>query len=144
MRRFVSVAVVVTGFIVIAACGKKDENPQPVAPTATSPYPAQPGQPGQPGQYPPAGQGQYPQPAPGQPQYPPPGPATAPPPGPGPAPATMAVPSPIATPCQNDGPCLTHHCNVQYQKCAFPCQNSEVDCIAPNVCNAGVCAPKLM
>ena len=140
MRRFVSVAVVVTGFVVFTGCGKKDENPQPVAPTATSPYPAA----GPGGQYQPP-PGQYPPPAGGQPQYPPPpGPAPGPTPGPAPGGATMATPSPIATPCQNDGPCLTHHCNLQYQKCAFPCQNSEVDCIAPNVCNAGVCAPKLM
>src|SRR5262245_20438053 len=127
MRKFVAVAAAVTGcIVVIAACGNKDSTPNAAAPTATAPgqyppgqYPPQPyGQPGQPGQYPPPG----PAPAPGP--YPP-----APGPGPAPAPAaTMATPSPIATPCQNDGPCLTHHCNMQYQKCAFPCVNSEVDC----------------
>ena len=128
MRRFVIGAVAVTGFIgVVAACGSKDQTPQPVAPTAT-----QPGSP-------PPGPGT-------QSTYAPPGPATAPPPG-GAVPTTapaMAVPSPVATPCQNDGPCLTHHCNLQYRKCAFPCQNSEADCIAPNVCNAGICGRKLM
>jgi hypothetical protein len=64
---------------------------------------------------------------------------------PAPAPAAsgqMAVPGPIAFQCQNDVPCGTHHCNLQYGKCAFPCQ-SAADCITPNACMAGFCAPPL-
>jgi hypothetical protein len=37
-------------------------------------------------------------------------------------------------------PCGTHHCNLQYGKCAFPCQ-SAVDCLSPNSCVAGLCVP---
>jgi hypothetical protein len=72
--------------------------------------------------------------------YPPP---TATPPGVPPAPAgsgTMAVPGPIAFQCKDDVPCGTHHCNLQYGKCAFPCQ-SAVDCLVPNSCIAGLCVP---
>jgi hypothetical protein len=54
----------------------------------------------------------------------------------------MAVPGAIAFQCHDDVPCGTHHCNVQYGKCAFPCQ-SAADCIAPNACMAGFCAPPL-
>jgi hypothetical protein len=54
----------------------------------------------------------------------------------------MAVPGPVAFTCQNDVPCGTHHCNLQYGKCAFPCQ-SNVDCISPNVCTVGVCLPQM-
>ncbi len=71
------------------------------------------------------------------PGYPPPGPM------PGPAPTgsgTMAVPGPIAFQCKDDVPCGTHHCNLQYGKCAFPCQ-SAADCIQPNSCIAGLCVP---
>ena len=45
-------------------------------------------------------------------------------------------------PCQNDGACLAHRCNVQYGKCAFPCQTPN-DCAAGMGCMMGVCAPKL-
>jgi hypothetical protein len=48
----------------------------------------------------------------------------------------MAVPGPLATPCQNDGPCLLHKCNVQYGKCAFPCE-SDNDCNTGNYCAKG-------
>jgi len=135
-------AVAVTGLIVVTACGKKDDTPQPVAPTAQAGYPP----PGQPGYPPPPGQPGYPP----QGGYPPPT-ATAPPPAPpaptappAPAGAQMATPGPLAAPCQADGPsCGTHHCNTQFQKCAFPCVNAEVDCITPNACVLGLCVPKL-
>jgi hypothetical protein len=56
----------------------------------------------------------------------------------------MSVPGPAATPCNADGPiCGTHHCNVQYQKCAFPCTNAEFDCLQGNQCAMGFCVPKL-
>ncbi len=62
-----------------------------------------------------------------------------------PPPATteqpMATPGPLALPCQNDGACGLHRCNMQFQKCAFPCQGP-VDCAAGNNCMVGVCAPK--
>ncbi|HEX3598032.1 MAG TPA: hypothetical protein VHU80_23140, partial [Polyangiaceae bacterium] len=70
--------------------------------------------------------------------------ATAPAPAPA-APAaggTMATPGPLALPCQNDSACGFARCNVQYSKCAFPCQ-SQVDCGAGNSCNTmtGLCLP---
>jgi hypothetical protein len=79
------------------------------------------------------------------PGYPPPGypPPTTPPGVPPTAPTgsgTMAVPGSIAFQCKDDVPCGTHHCNLQYGKCAFPCQSS-VDCITPNSCVAGLCVP---
>ena len=54
----------------------------------------------------------------------------------------MATPGPLALPCQNDAACGFAKCNVQYQKCAFPCQGP-VDCAAGNSCNAatGLCLP---
>jgi len=52
----------------------------------------------------------------------------------------MAVPGPIAFQCKDDVPCGTHHCNLQYGKCAFPCQ-SATDCLQPNTCNLGFCVP---
>gem|GEM_PF-2852493 len=58
-----------------------------------------------------------------------------PPPG---ASGQMAVPGPLAFQCTNDVPCGTHHCNVQYGKCAFPCQ-TDTDCRDHNTCRAGLC-----
>jgi hypothetical protein len=63
---------------------------------------------------------------------------------PGAAPATgaMATPNAFALPCQNDASCGLAKCNVQFQKCAFPCQ-SAVDCAAGASCNTmtGLCLP---
>jgi hypothetical protein len=126
-------------FVVVAACKKQDDTqPSNVAPTATAGYPGYP---------PPQGTyGQYPQPAPTYGQYPqqpqpmPTAPVPAPAPAPAAAPGQMAVPGPVAFTCQNDVPCGTHHCNVQYGKCAFPCQ-SAADCITPNTCVMGLCVP---
>jgi hypothetical protein len=55
---------------------------------------------------------------------------------------TMATPNAFALPCQNDQSCGFARCNVQFQKCAFPCQ-SAVDCAANASCNAvtGLCLP---
>ena len=55
---------------------------------------------------------------------------------------TMATPGPLALPCQNDSACGFAKCNVQFQKCAFPCQ-SAVDCAAGASCNTttGLCLP---
>ena len=127
------------------ACKKEDASPTATTPSATATgYP--------PGSYPP---GTYP-PATGYPAtgYPP-ATATAYPPATGYPPATatatppvapqgtMAVPGPLALPCQNDSGCGLARCNVQYQKCAFPCVNAAVDCIAGAQCMAGACVPKM-
>ena len=103
------------------------------------------GQPGygQQGQYPQQGYGQpgygqpgygQPQPGYGQPGYGQPG---------APPPAAAAAPaSPLALPCQNDTPCFPSRCNLQTQKCAFPCA-SAADCTAGFSCVAPmpVCVP---
>lgn len=125
----------------VAACGKKeDETPQPNVPQ---------GQYGQPGYtdpnagYPQQGYPQqgYPQqgyPQQGYPQGTDPSqqPATG-------APGQMATPGPLALPCQNDSGCGLAKCNVQFQKCAFPCANSQLDCIQGAQCNTttGLCLP---
>ena len=121
MRRIsftgLSLAVVVPAVVaVMSACSK--DPPPPVAPVAS----AQP---------------VYPMPGtqPGQPQ-----PAGA------PVAGQMATPGPTALACQNDSQCLTHLCNTQFGKCAFPCV-SEVDCIQGTTCiGAGsplaACMPK--
>ena len=55
---------------------------------------------------------------------------------------TMATPNAFALPCQNDQSCGFARCNLQFQKCAFPCA-SAVDCAAGATCNAvtGLCLP---
>ena len=53
----------------------------------------------------------------------------------------MSVPGAMATPCQDDSPCLTHRCNVQHGKCAFPCNPGNDDCLPGNNCMAGACVP---
>ncbi|OJY29949.1 MAG: hypothetical protein BGO98_50035 [Myxococcales bacterium 68-20] len=62
------------------------------------------------------------------------------------APGQMATPGPTALACQNDSQCMTHRCNLQYQKCAFPCL-SDADCIQGTTCfvaggPAAACLPK--
>jgi hypothetical protein len=147
--RTLSTCISVASLVLICAtaCGpKSQDNAQPNAAATATGYPGYPQQPGYPqpqGQYPATGQypaptatyGQQPYPAPTATTQPMPTATAAPPAG-----GQMAVPGPIAFQCQNDVPCGTHHCNVQYGKCAFPCQ-SAVDCIAPNQCIAGLCVP---
>jgi hypothetical protein len=139
MKNAVWLGLAITGSFVVGACGKSEDTPPPATP-ATQQYPQ--------GQYP---QGQYPQgqyPQQQQQQYPQqqypqqaaPAPTAA-----TPAPAaggTMATPGPLALPCQNDAACGFAKCNVQYQKCAFPCAGP-VDCAAGNSCNTmtGLCLP---
>jgi hypothetical protein len=55
---------------------------------------------------------------------------------------TMATPNAFALPCQNDQSCGFARCNLQFQKCAFPCA-SAVDCAAGATCNTmtGLCLP---
>ncbi len=119
--------------LAIIACGlhgcKKDEQPPPQpapyqayppAPTAAAPAPAAPA------------------PAP-VPAAPAPAPTVA-----QPAPAApaggLSQPSPMALPCTSDANCLTHRCNAQFGKCAWPCQ-SDNDCNPGNRCMAGACVP---
>lgn len=143
MRTISTCAAVASLFVVFAACGpKQDASQQPAtAPTGTVPY----GYPQQPGAYP-QQPGTYPQPTatyqqpPGAPTaYPQPTAAPTAPPAAG---GQMAVPGPVAFQCTNDVPCGTHHCNVQYGKCAFPCQTN-TDCITPNACMMGLCVPQM-
>lgn len=56
--------------------------------------------------------------------------------------ATLSAPGPLALPCTSDAQCATAHCNTQFGKCVFPCQNDN-DCIAPNRCMAGACLPAI-
>ena len=126
MRHFVHVAI--ASLVVLAAC--KHDDPPP----ATGAYP-----PGQPGQYPQQGypqQGQYPQPQPQPGQYPQPQPGAYPQPG-QPAGQQLSVPGPTAIACTSDATCLTHKCNTQYGKCAFPC-TSDFDCAGGNTCVQGL------
>ncbi len=128
--------------LIVTACGSKNQQTQPSAAPTNTAYPGYPqaGQPGQPAQYP----GQYPAPQPTYGGYPGAAPTAAPPAPPAAPTATqggpMATPGPLAFSCQNDVPCGTHHCNMQYGKCAFPCQTAN-DCIPPNQCMAGLCVP---
>lgn len=106
--------------------------------------PAQQG--GYPQQTQPAGVAQPPQ----QPGYGQPAPAATPAPAaaptpvaPAPAPAAaLSPPGPLALPCTSDAQCATAHCNTQFGKCVFPCQNDN-DCISPNRCMAGACLPAM-
>lgn len=135
----------------VSACSKKEEQPPPAQPGQyQQPYPAQPGypqQPGYPAQQPgyPAQQPGYPaQPEqPGYPAQPQPGyPAQ---PGAAPAPATGAPtsqPSAVAFPCQADLQCLSHRCNLQVGKCAWPCQSND-DCQPGFQCVSPACVPAL-
>jgi hypothetical protein len=158
MQRSVTCTAGASFFLLVllaAACGPKTgpDTTQPNAATTATGYPgyspgnAPPGYPPPQAQTAPApypAAAPAPAPAPTYQQYPPAAPPMAqPPPVPAPAPAAsgqMAVPSAIAFQCQNDVPCGLHHCNLQYGRCAFPCV-SAADCLAPNVCLAGVCLP---
>jgi len=107
--------------------------------------PAQQG--GYPQQTQPAGVGQppaqpgYAQPAPAGTPAPAAAPGATPAPAPAGAPAApLSAPGPLALPCTSDAQCVLAHCNTQFGKCVFPCQNDN-DCIAPNRCQVGACLP---
>jgi len=122
-----SALVTLAGLALITACAK--ENDTPAATPAT----------------------QYPQPVAGQPVAQPvaqqpavvaaPAPVAAAPVA-APATGTMATPNAFALPCTSDASCGFARCNVQFSKCAFPCQ-SAVDCAANAACNTttGLCLP---
>lgn len=122
------VALTVAASFLTAACSK-DEEAQDPSDVQPGTYPQQQGQYPQ-GQYPQQQPGQYPQQQPGQyPQQP------------APATSAPAAASPLALPCQSDGGvCGTHKCNLQTQKCSFPCA-APTDCMAGFTCMAGVCLP---
>ena len=118
------VAGAVPMVVLAIACSKDPPPPAtPIAPGGTATAPA--------GTAYPSG---YQQPGYQQPGYQPTPSASA------PAAGQMATPGPTALACQNDSQCMTHRCNTQYGKCAFPCQ-SAADCIPPNQCLAGLCVP---
>lgn len=123
MQKAKALLVLAAPFMIYVGC-KQEESPPPQAP---SPYPQQP----------------YPTAAPTQPA-PAPAPTPAPTPAattPQPAPAgTLSQPSPMALPCTADANCLTHRCNTQFGKCAWPCQTDN-DCNPGNRCMGGACVP---
>jgi len=131
--------VVMPLVMLVAACtegrGAQDPSQQQFDPNnpyaQQQPNPYAQGQTG-PQQYPPQ---QYPQqqPYPQQgTQYPP---GYAPQQGgaPQPVPTATVAPSPLALPCQNDLICGTHKCNLQSQRCAFPCA-ANTDCASGFTC----------
>lgn len=112
------------GFVSVVSACAKDNDPPPAAPAPyTAPAPVAP-----------ASTVVQPQPA-----------VTAATPAPAAAAApagTMATPGAFALPCTSDASCGLARCNVQFQKCAFPCA-SAVDCAAGATCNTltGLCLP---
>jgi hypothetical protein len=140
-----SLVVVSTVLCVVAlACGGGSSNTAATAPSASAygqypqqGYPQQ-GYPAQPqAGYPAQPQAGYPaQPTAGYPAQPaaPVAPAAG---------GAMATPGPLALPCTSDANCGTAKCNVQFSKCAFPCQNSANDCASGSGCNTatGFCIP---
>ena len=145
-----SLVVVSTVLCVVAlACGGGSSNTAATAPSASAygqypqqgypqqGYPQQ-GYPAQPqAGYPAQPQAGYPaQPQAGYPAQPAPTAAPA-------AGGAMATPGPLALPCTSDANCGTAKCNVQFSKCAFPCQNSANDCASGSGCNTatGFCIP---
>jgi hypothetical protein len=117
------VATVVPALMVVA-CKKKNEEPPPAQGGYGQPGYGQPGY----GQQPGYGPGYEQQPGYGQPQ-------------PQPT-ATMSEPAPMAFPCQADATCLTHRCNTQFGRCAWPCQTN-ADCTPGNQCVAPACVPAI-
>lgn len=146
MKRMLGLSLAVVLPVVVAfGCKKDDQSGGAAAPSASTyatgyptGYPTATGYPtGQATGYPTGQPTGYPT-ATGQP--------TGYPTGTGPAPtgAAMAVPGPMALACNNPVGCGLAKCNTQYQKCAFPCQNSDADCIQGAACNVqtGFCLPK--
>jgi hypothetical protein len=114
-------ALIAAGLVVLAALGSacNKDGPPPAAPAP--PSDAEPGQsivypqPGEPG----ATNVGHP-PRPGQPDAPP-------------SPGQMVVPGLGELTCQSDWQCISHRCNPQTQRCAFPCR-SDADCIHETTC----------
>jgi hypothetical protein len=111
MRSIAGVVVVGVSLVALSVACSKDPPPAQ-APVASAQPGGQPPRPGQPGYQPPTA-------PPGQPAPP--------------APGQMSTPGPTALSCQNDSQCITHRCNTQFQKCAFPCV-TDADCIQGTTC----------
>jgi len=135
--------------ILLATGCKKDDETQPANSAANvqqGGYQQQPGayqqQPGAYQQQPAQQQGGYQQQQPGAYQQQPPA-ATQPAPAAQTAP-TGASPAPnaLATPCKSDAECIGARCNLQAQKCQFPC-GSNTDCQTGWGCMMGACAPTM-
>jgi hypothetical protein len=54
----------------------------------------------------------------------------------------MSTPAPMAFPCNADATCLSHRCNVQAGRCAWPCQTNN-DCNPGFQCVAPACIPAM-
>ena len=152
---FTTMSLGLCALLLASGCKKEDDQPPP----NTGAYPQQQGygqpagyqqQPGgyqqqQPGAYPQQQPGAYPQQPGAYPQQP-----GAYPQQPGataqPAPAATAGGSPppnaLATACRSDADCIGARCNLQAQKCQFPC-GSNTDCQTGWACTLGACAPNL-
>ena len=132
--------------LLVPGCKKEDDQPPPnTAYPQQQPYgqaggyqqqPAGGYQQQQPGAYPQQQPGAYPQQQPGA--YPT---ATAQPTAAAPA-GGSPPPSAIATACRSDADCIGARCNLQAQKCQFPC-GSNTDCQTGWACTLGACAPNL-
>jgi hypothetical protein len=125
MRTAIVLVVGVVSLVALSAACSKDQPPAQQPAASAQPYYGPP--PGAPG------------PQPGAPTAPPGQPAP-------PVAGQMAVPGPTALACSNDSQCMTHRCNTQYGKCAFPCQ-SDADCIQGATCfvaggPVAACLPK--
>lgn len=145
---FTIMSLGLSSLLLAPGCSKDPEQPPPNTAANAQGYQQQPGgyqqQPGtyqqqQPGAYPQQQQpGAYPQQQqPGAyPQQPAPGQPTA-------ATATASPPpNALATPCKSDAECIGARCNLQAQKCQFPC-GSNNDCQTGWTCTLGACTPSL-
>lgn len=56
--------------------------------------------------------------------------------------AASPTPNALATPCKSDAECIGARCNLQAQKCQFPC-GSNNDCQTGWACMMGACAPSM-
>jgi len=129
--------------VLASGCKKEDETPPPnTAQNYQQPqggYQQQPqgGYQQQPGTYQqqPGTYQQQPTTNPQQPAAPQPAPTAAPA-------AASPAPSPIATACRSDADCIGARCNLQAQKCQFPC-GSNNDCQTGWACTLGGCTPNM-
>ena len=148
---FTTVSLGICTVLLASGCKKDDDTPPP----NTAAYPQQQGYGQQPAgsyQQQPAGgyqqqqPGAYPQQQPGAyPQQQQPGAYPQQQPGAVPtaaAPTGSPTPNAIATACRSDADCIGARCNLQAQKCQFPC-GSNTDCQTGWACTMGACTPNL-
>jgi hypothetical protein len=140
---FTTMSLGLCTLLLASGCQKQDDQPPP----NTAAYPPQQGY-GQPAGYQQQPAGYQQQPGSYQQQQ---QPGTTPQQQPGayPQPAQTAQPaataatgspppSPIATACKADADCIGARCNLQAQKCQFPC-GSNTDCQTGWACTLGAC-----